>query len=93
MIKMPEKKQYNKKTTTPENVSDEKVVEEFVVFKPYKVKIAINNLNVRDGGSINANVIGTAKPGITTIVEENENSKWGKMKDGGWICLEYVDRL
>ena len=34
---MPEKKQYNKKTTTPENVSDEKVVEEFVVFKPYKV--------------------------------------------------------
>ena len=42
---------------------------------------------------MNANVIGTAKPGITTIVEENENSKWGKMKDGGWICLEYVDRL
>lgn len=68
-------------------------------FKPFVVRIGINNLNIRKGPSSNSAKTGkyTGK-GIFTIVEvvEGPGSKkgWGKLKSGaGWISLDYATKI
>lgn len=59
----------------------------------YKVKVAIDDLNIRTGPGTSYNVTGkyTGK-GIFTITETKGN--WGKLKSGaGWICLDYATKV
>jgi hypothetical protein len=68
-------------------------------FEPYKVKVTIDNLNIRTGPGTNYPSIGRSTgKGVFTIVEESsgDGSKtgWGKLKSGlGWISLDYVTKL
>lgn len=58
----------------------------------YLVRVSIDNLNIRTGPGIGYKKTGryTGK-GIFTIVETKGN--WGRLKAGGWICLDYVARV
>lgn len=65
----------------------------------YKVKVTINNLNIRKGPGINYARTGkfTGK-GVFTIVKESKGSGsskgWGKLKSGaGWISLDYTTKV
>lgn len=68
-------------------------------FKPYKVKVGINNLNIRKGPGTNYNKAGSYTGiGVFTIVDvkpgEGSDSGWGKLKSGaGWISLDYTKRV
>lgn len=71
------------------------VVEEELIFKPYVVKVIVDELNVRaDVGTSYAVVAVIKKGDAFTIVEEKNG--WGKLKSGiGWINLnsKYVQNI
>ena len=59
----------------------------------YKVRVCIDNLNIRTGAGTDYPKTGkyTGK-GVFTIVETKGN--WGKLKSGsGWICLAYAEKM
>lgn len=59
---------------------------------PYKVQVAITNLNIRKGPGVSYARKGFIDPGIYTIVEEQ--SGWGRLKSGaGWIFLAHAKRI
>lgn len=64
----------------------------------FKVKVVIDNLNIRTGPGTNNSRTGFIKPGIYTITEiqngKGSNSGWGKLKSGaGWISLDFVEKV
>lgn len=64
-------------------------------FKPFSVKVAISDLNIRSGAGTNYKRVKYIPKGIYTIVEikQGQGSKkgWGRLKSGiGWISLDYV---
>lgn len=68
-------------------------------FKPYTVRISINNLNIRKGPGTNYAITGkfTGK-GVFTIMEESagkgSTKGWGKLKsNAGWVSLDYATKL
>lgn len=71
-------------------------------FKPYFVRVAISDLNIRKGPGTNHSTIGkyTGK-GVFTIVEEAEGigaTKWGLLKTyadkrNGWVSLDYAKKI
>lgn len=66
--------------TSPENKIPTKV--------PFKVKVLIDNLNIRSSGSMSGTVNGKTGKGIFTIIETNSNG-WGRLKSkAGWIYLK-----
>lgn len=85
-------------TTNKKYVSYRKELESNVGFKPYKVRVAITDLNIRKGPGTNYAKTGkyTGK-GTFTIVEEKigqgSTKGWGKLKSkAGWIALDYTTR-
>ena len=59
--------------------------------KSFKVKVSIDDLNIRTGPGTKYKSKGFIKPGVYTIVETD--GKWGKLKSGaGWIHLDYVKK-
>lgn len=64
-------------------------------FKPYLVKVAADELNIRRGPGIGYTINGSIKgKGIYTIVLEDATGKWGKLKSGaGWISLAYTEKI
>ena len=70
-----------------------------ISFTPYKIRVSINNLNIRKGPGTNYGKNGVIDPGVYTIVEEKtgkgSKSGWGKLKTEGvgWISLDYVTKL
>lgn len=68
-------------------------------FKPYKVKVDIDNLNIRKGpGTNNAKTGKFTGKGVFTIIEESKGSGsskgWGRLKSGeGWISLDFVTKM
>lgn len=68
-----------------------------IEFSPYLVRISATSLNIRKGPSTSYEKVGSvAKGGVFTIVEENDNKTWGKLKSGvGWICITdtYVSKI
>lgn len=79
-----------------------KVIYSNDAFKPYLVKVSIEDLNIRKGPGTDYDKMGkyTGK-GAFTIVEEAEGkgaSLWGLLKSyqksrDGWISLDYVHRI
>lgn len=72
---------------------------EYSVFKPYKVRVNITDLNIRTGPGTNYTKTGH-KTGIGefTIVEEKtgkgSDTGWGRLKSGaGWISLDFATRV
>lgn len=70
-----------------------------VKFEPYKVRVSINNLNIRKGPGTNYAVTGdfTGK-GVFMITKESKGKGstkgWGKLKSGaGWISLDFTTKL
>ena len=64
----------------------------------YKVKVSINNLNIRAGAGTNHKAVGTCRKGVYTIVATangtGSRKGWGKLKSGaGWISLDYATRI
>ena len=65
----------------------------------FKVKVTINDLNIRTGPGTNYDKTGKfIEPGIYTIVEKKsgQGSKtgWGRLKSGqGWISLDFATKL
>lgn len=58
----------------------------------YLVQVKIKDLNIRESHTVNSRSKGFIKPGIYTIVEENNG--FGKLKSGaGWISLKYTERV
>lgn len=58
----------------------------------YLVQVSISDLNIRESHTVNSRSKGYIKPGIYTIVEENNG--FGKLKSGtGWISLKYCKKL
>lgn len=67
-------------------------------FEPYRVRIRINNLNIRKGPGTNYGKTGQfTGVGVFTIVAESDGTgatKWGKLKSGaGWISLDYAKKI
>lgn len=62
---------------------------------PYMVKIATDVLNVRSGPGTGYKIATTVKRNqVYTIVDENADGSWGKLKSGaGWICLAYTNKV
>lgn len=65
---------------------------------PCRVRVEINNLNIRSEASKNSIVVGKCPVGVFTITEVKEGygSKigWGRLKSGiGWISLDYVKKI
>lgn len=64
------------------------------IFIPYLVKVAISDLNIRQGPGTDYERLGYIPVGIYTIVEEANGkgaSKWGRLKSNeGWIALDYT---
>lgn len=58
----------------------------------YKVRVSIDDLNIRTGAGTEYPTMGkyTGK-GVFTIIETDGN--WGRLKSGGWICLEHAERI
>ena len=68
-------------------------------FEPFKVRVSIDDLNIRTGPSITHPKTGkfTGK-GVFTIVEHalgvGSVTGWGKLKSGaGWVSLDFVEKL
>ena len=64
---------------------------------PCRVRVEINNLNIRSEASKNSQAVGKCPIGVFTITEVKEGygSKlgWGRLKSGiGWISLDYVKK-
>lgn len=61
----------------------------------YKVKVMVDALNIRSGPGIQYKINGCIQDcGVYTIVEEDANGEWGKLKSGqGWICLSYTQKI
>lgn len=66
-------------------------------FSQYKVKVSINDLNIRKGPGTNYGTNGVVPVGIYTIIAEASGqgaTKWGKLKSGaGWISLDYAKKI
>lgn len=64
---------------------------------PYKVRVAIDDLNIRKGPGINFGRVKYIEEGVYTIVEEAAGdgaTLWGRLKSGaGWISLDYADKV
>lgn len=62
-------------------------------FTPYKVKVTVDDLNIRSGPGTEYKIVGCIKDhGTYTIVEESNN--WGHLKSGaGWIHLGYTKKV
>ena len=66
---------------------------------PFKVKVNVDNLNIRKGPSITNSRTGSfTGKGIFTIVEVRPGSGstkgWGRLKSGaGWISLDYTEKV
>ena len=74
-------------------------VEEQKIDVPFRVKVSIDDLNIRTGAGTNYSKTGkyTGK-GVFTIVEtaagQGSDSGWGRLKSGaGWISLDYCQKL
>ncbi len=83
-------------TTNQKYVSYRKQLESNTDFKPYKVRVSIDDLNIRKGPGTNYKKTGqyTGK-GTFMIVEEKigegSTKGWGRLKSGaGWIALDYT---
>ena len=66
------------------------------------VRVAVDNLNIRQAPTIYSKAVGFTGKGVFTITEEatgivnaaGEKSQWGKLKSGqGWICLDYAGKV
>lgn len=60
-------------------------------FKPYKVIVTTNELNIRKEPSTKSKVVGTAKRGSIYTITDKKNG-WGKMAKG-WIYLKYTKKV
>lgn len=65
---------------------------------PYFVRVAVNELNIREKPTVDSKIKGSIKDkGVYTILEESTGSGaklWGKLKSGaGWIALDYTTYL
>ena len=86
-------------TTTP--TAPTTPAEEPSVSFPYKVRVSIDNLRIRNGPGTNYASRGYTGAGIFTIVEEADGpgaTRWGllksyKSKRNGWISLDYTAKL
>lgn len=88
-----EKKENEKKM----DETEQKIIEDFndeIIRQDktgYDVVVNISPLNVRRDPSLSGELIEALNAGdIKTIVEEKGG--WGRLSDGGWILLAYVDR-
>ena len=67
---------------------------------PYKVRVRIDDLNIRKGPGTNYASRGYTGKGIFTIVEEADGqgaTRWGLLKSyksnrSGWISLDFMDK-
>lgn len=70
-----------------------------VVNDPFKVKVTINDLNIRTGPGTNYDKTGKfIEPGVYTIVEtksgQGSKTGWGRLKSGqGWISLDFAKKI
>lgn len=78
-----------KETTQTDNLKNE--------FKPFRVKIKADELNIRTLPSTDGRIVGVIKDhGVYTIVDTNPEGTWGLLKSkAGWISIrpQYVDRI
>ncbi len=60
--------------------------------KSYRVRVTIDDLNIRSGAGVKYASKGYIKPGVYTITETKNG--WGKLKSGaGWIKLSYTTKI
>lgn len=57
----------------------------------YSVTVTASGLNVRTGAGTSYGVCGGLSRGQNVQVCQ-ESGNWGKLKTGGWICLDYVKK-
>lgn len=65
---------------------------------PFKVRVGIDDLNIRTGAGTGYSRVQYIDRGVYTITEvkngAGSDSGWGKLKSGaGWISLDYVERV
>lgn len=65
-------------------------------FEPYKVRVSIDNLNIRKGPGICYDSVGYTGKGVFTIVAATES--WGLLKSyskdqDGWISLKFTTKV
>ena len=67
-------------------------------FTPYKIKVMVDELNIRKGAGTNYDINGVIKDkGIYTIIDEADGkgaTKWLKLKSGaGYIASDYTTKI
>lgn len=86
-------------TTNKKYVSYRTQLETTKDFKAYKVRVSVNDLNIRKGPGTNYAKTGkyTGKGTFTIVGEkigEGSTKGWGKLKsNAGWISLDYTTRV
>jgi uncharacterized protein YraI len=65
---------------------------------PFKVEVAISDLNIRKGPGTNYSRSKYIPVGVYTIIEVQSGTGsakgWGRLKSGaGWIALDYAARI
>lgn len=64
-------------------------------FNPYTVKVSVTELRIRSGPGTDTDSKGFIAPGVYTIVEEADGpgaKRWGKLKSGAGISLDYATK-
>ena len=92
-------KKYEKKSEDfePEvtHVEEEKVIEE-PTKATFKIKVEIDNLNMRIDASYEAKTVGLIKRGsydVEQVVTDIDGNEWGKIDEGKWVNLKFVKRV
>ena len=68
------------------NVVDDK---EAASKPPYFRTVTASQLNVRQSPTTSSAILRQLRKGAACTIVEEQNG-WGKLSDGGWVCLDYV---
>jgi N-acetylmuramoyl-L-alanine amidase len=83
-------------TTEPQIPVETQPSESTPKFIPYMAKVSVNNLNIRDNGLGNGNVIGSLNSGAEIKVVNSENNwcqiEWNKL-DKAYVACWYIEKI
>jgi N-acetylmuramoyl-L-alanine amidase len=83
-------------TTEPQKPAEQPPTESTSKFVPYMAKVSVNNLNIRDNGLGNGNVVGSLNSGAEIKVVNSENNwcqiEWNKL-DKAFVACWYIEKI
>lgn len=85
----------NEEVETENEEADEETEEEPKT-ELYAVLVTVPSLNIRKGPGKNFDAVATTKADtklmVIKVATDDAGKKWGKLKTGGWVALEFVKK-